>query len=81
MIEKQKIIDAIKELEAETDGDYYLEGMIDPDKLKIKLRITEKCTDDSCDEEATEERFRGIERIPYCKNHARAWDNLLGYLA
>ncbi len=37
----------------------------------------EKCTESTCDKEATEIRTRGEERIPYCKNHAAWWDELM----
>ena len=36
-----------------------------------------KCTDESCNEEATEVRHRGSETINYCKNHARWWDEIM----
>ena len=36
-----------------------------------------ECTDNSCDEEATEIRRRGDEEIHYCEQHAAWWDEIM----
>ncbi len=36
-----------------------------------------KCTEETCNEEATEVRHRGEEKIHYCLDHARWWDKIM----
>ena len=47
---------------------------------RSNLKYKMKCTDNACEEEATEIRYRGKEKIPYCKNHAAWWDELMKHL-
>jgi len=63
--------------EAEVKNSLLLPVGVGEPNLPLICSKMVKCTDENCDEEATEMRYRGTEEIPYCKKHAAWWDEIM----